>query len=40
MIFVMYYSKAPLKIGSFTVPEVLHWIVPGYALGTLPIDTS
>lgn len=33
MIFLMYYSKAPIKIGGITIPEVFHWIVPGYILG-------
>jgi AGZA family xanthine/uracil permease-like MFS transporter len=33
MIFMMYYAKAPIKIGKFAVPEVLHWVIPGFIGG-------
>lgn len=33
MIFMMYYSKNPISIGAFKVPEVLHWIIPGFIMG-------
>lgn len=33
MIFFMYYARTPISIMGFKVPEVLHWIVPGFVLG-------
>lgn len=33
MVVLMYMSKAPLKIGKFKLPEVLHWVVPGMIVG-------
>ena len=35
MIFYMYYSKTPLKFGAFILPEVLHWIIPGFIGGRM-----
>ena len=32
-IFLCYFAKSPITIGSFKVPEVLHWVIPGIIAG-------